>query len=984
MNEEIKTYITQHKDDLMSGMQDVAVLAERYRALSSSSLKLQKSVGRLKKEAVDSHELVRMKTTELERIHMTSTLIRQLRQFAHAKSQLDHLLQGEGEFPLDAKNTGDVRQLATAAKVLAELESLLTTNRSNKDSSSGDDRHPSGNTVESCTLHDISFVANDIPAIQRFGQKLRRTAQEQLIVTLKDRNQAAVATSLQVFFNLNCLPEIVLLAIDSTIRSFVAVTENAIELDSFASAHAELINSVSGYPMQAAGSASLLSSTAAPIKAKKGNFSQMRVAMREISYNWTSHIHEHAMQINVLQRVIAKKEDPTTHKKFSEVLRQTVTNNPSLREGRLLDVFWERLSVSLQELASEKIKAQPVAVARIYPCLRKAAVETLKSLELLSTRDKNRDLSAVSMTSPGTDFGSNGSSTGGSGQELGSGVFGNTLWTPSELVAGAIGISNKGAGLRKGKARAMEIGRVGLGSDRNSMLGSKGNDDPIESHGLITGLRSMRDRYLLAALGRMTTPVHQMFPEMAGYEGAVPSKRDLQALFKAIQSELVSASVEGDLTLLKTTCKEMQKSIHLVVTKVEGMTMTGLDSKKMSAQNSFAKTHQQEHNCQLVILLSQLKESLEKLPTSVVKEAMDTPGSSLAAAVTAAAAANVDSLNPGQSPHEVMYDDLSESIKGAVSYVEDLAVKQLLYPLVDSMTAYIRSVLTGLLKEGITSNPMVAVSDDDVECSLAAQTIVQQVPEMLKSHLLSLPKSQAVVAATEEFCLRVLASYISVAALVRPVNEMSRMRTAKDMAAIEAVVLPYCVTSAAGSKASTEISCPVNREFKAFRQLLFAEEVPTAPTASNSASSSSSTIAPAPSRARLLVLPFVSSLRPSTLLSYLISCGPSQLPSPHDNGNNVASAYLETLTHPTGTAIANTNKSDIGVSIRSLYVVEGDWRVCDPEMHCWASVQECLDVFLQRAVVADAAPKSAMRAWYEALMDIGGVYFASSHGIVAD
>ena len=134
------------------------------------------------------------------------------------------------------------------------------------------------------------------------------TAQEQLIVTSKDRNQAAVATSLQVFFNLNCLPEIVLLAIDSTIRSFVAVTENAIELDSFASAHAELINSVSGYPMQAAGSASLLSSTAAPIKAKKGNFSQMRVAMREISYNWTSHIHEHAMQINVLQRVIAKKE----------------------------------------------------------------------------------------------------------------------------------------------------------------------------------------------------------------------------------------------------------------------------------------------------------------------------------------------------------------------------------------------------------------------------------------------------------------------------------------------------------------------------------------------------------------------------------------------------------------------------------------------------------------------------------------------------
>ena len=95
-------------------------------------------------------------------------------------------------------------------------------------------------------------------------------------------------------------------------------------------------------------------------------------------------------------------------------------------------------------------------------------------------------------------------------------------------------------------------------------------------------------------------PVHQMFPEMAGYEGtsffdylfnkfinlfyfyvsfkynvyifryegAVPSKRDLQALFKALQSELVSAAVEGDLSLLKSTCKEMQKAIQLVVAKV--------------------------------------------------------------------------------------------------------------------------------------------------------------------------------------------------------------------------------------------------------------------------------------------------------------------------------------------------------------------------------------------------------------------------------
>lgn len=66
-------------------------------------------------------------------------------------------------------------------------------------------------------------------------------------------------------------------------RSYLQVTVNALDLDSFASAHAELINSVSGQSTAPAGSASLLVSTAAPKSVKKGNFSQMRVAMREIS-----------------------------------------------------------------------------------------------------------------------------------------------------------------------------------------------------------------------------------------------------------------------------------------------------------------------------------------------------------------------------------------------------------------------------------------------------------------------------------------------------------------------------------------------------------------------------------------------------------------------------------------------------------------------------------------------------------------------------
>ena len=49
-------------------------------------------------------------------------------------------------------------------------------------------------------------------------------------------------------------------------------------------------------------------------------------------------------------------------------------------------------------------------------------------------------------------------------------------------------------------------------------------------------------------------------------EAAVPSRRDMLALIKAIQSELGSAAVEGDAQggLLRAVCKEAVKAVQLV------------------------------------------------------------------------------------------------------------------------------------------------------------------------------------------------------------------------------------------------------------------------------------------------------------------------------------------------------------------------------------------------------------------------------------
>lgn len=57
---------------------------------------------------------------------------------------------------------------------------------------------------------------------------------------------------------------------------------------------------------------------------------------------------------------------------------------------------------------------------------------------------------------------------------------------------------------------------------------------------------------------------------------------------------------------------------------------------------------------------------------------------------------------------------------------------------------------------------------------------------------------------------------------------------------------------------------------------------------------------------------------------------------------------------------------------------EKEWGDILGETRAWECVQGSLDVYVQRISVADAQQKAPMRAWYESLQDIGGLYYAST------
>lgn len=79
----------------------------------------------------------------------------------------------------------------------------------------------------------------------------------------------------------------------------------------------------------------------------------------------------------------------------------------------------------------------------------------------------------------------------------------------------------------------------------------------------------------------------------------------------------MTAVVEGDVGLVAASCKEFTKAAQLMLSKIEGMIINSPETRKISSQNSFMRTSQQEHNSHLFVLLMQFKEALEKIPNQV-------------------------------------------------------------------------------------------------------------------------------------------------------------------------------------------------------------------------------------------------------------------------------------------------------------------------------------------------------------------------------
>jgi hypothetical protein len=199
-----------------------------------------------------------------------------------------------------------------------------------------------------------------------------------------------------VFYNLQSLHQAVLLAIDTNIKKALELSISIISVDKVSKLQSDKASVVqqSKKPLKTSETTNNNTSN------QNESYNQTKVALMEIAHSWALSVFELAMQVLVLQKVLSKKEDPISHKRFADILAtsipssvsannvvydkngRSITTNLHLSKNDLVALFWERLALSLHDVFTTKLKQNPNALILLYPHLTKFGSEANDSLEV--------------------------------------------------------------------------------------------------------------------------------------------------------------------------------------------------------------------------------------------------------------------------------------------------------------------------------------------------------------------------------------------------------------------------------------------------------------------------------------------------------------------------------------------------------------------------------------------------------------------------
>lgn len=306
LDKELNQQVSDHYEDLMSQATGIEALEGVLQVIQARSQSLLAAVEKIRSRVVEPHDKIVARTLQLRRIQETCDMLRQVIREMYLSRRL--CLQV----------SAGSKDATKAAQSLSELEYL---------SSNGLD------------LTGISVLEGERKFIVQARLEVQGMAEKMLQEAMLVQNQSQVATSLQIFFNLNLLATTTDKFINNTIHNIQTTVRSTLDVSSAGSN-----NDKRGGPGRVSGMAVV-----------GGNSAMMRASLWTNLEKLADDVYTAYTQILLLQKVLARKKDPVTQVLFLHHLRETKGD----AYGRLTEDFWQAFTKALKK---DMVKSSEVSI----------------------------------------------------------------------------------------------------------------------------------------------------------------------------------------------------------------------------------------------------------------------------------------------------------------------------------------------------------------------------------------------------------------------------------------------------------------------------------------------------------------------------------------------------------------------------------------------------------------------------------------------
>ncbi|XP_059152670.1 conserved oligomeric Golgi complex subunit 5-like [Physella acuta] len=332
LDKEIHSQIVTHHEDLLSQATGVETLEGVLQMMQTRIQSLLAAMDRIRTKVSEPYAKILARTTQLRHLQETCDLLRRIIRIMYLSKRLHGQLEG------------GAREITKAAQSLNELDYIC----------------------EGFDLGGVEVIEQDRRFVKQARKEVETQAQKMLEQGMETQNQTAVATSLQVFYNLGCLHTVVDRVVDGCRATLNQQVRNCLDIQALSMAQG---TAGRGGPGRAA-------------MPSPGNTAVLRANLWTNMEKLMDNIYSACAQVQHLQKVVVKKRDPVSHVSFLDELAKHHHG-----EVNIIHTFWEDVTKMLtKEMnnASENSTFLKQAFEGEYPKLLRLYNDLWKRLQQFS------------------------------------------------------------------------------------------------------------------------------------------------------------------------------------------------------------------------------------------------------------------------------------------------------------------------------------------------------------------------------------------------------------------------------------------------------------------------------------------------------------------------------------------------------------------------------------------------------------------------